>query len=153
LLSTEKLMPLDATNFRKPIVTAVPDRRQSEPVHIIPVPPVPPERGGGDPRRLHIVVEVRLPPPRRRPTTALWWWAVALTMVALAAHAQPATWESYDLGSRPSLAVSLISTNGWLALSGVARNCGRRRTAPSTAEQEVPAATCTESISKMHSDN
>jgi hypothetical protein len=64
------------------------------------LPPTPPERGGSPRRPVHIVVEVRLPaPPRHRPRAALWWWAVALAMIALAAHAQPVEWRSYPFGS------------------------------------------------------
>jgi hypothetical protein len=63
--------------------------------------PFPPERGGGDPRRqVRITIEGHVPaPPTRRRSSALWWWVTALTVLALAAHAQPTEWHSYPFGN------------------------------------------------------
>jgi hypothetical protein len=93
-------MPFDPVGFRQPKVTVLPPTLRAL-GHDVRLPPVVPERRGGEPpRRVHIVIEVRLPaPPRHRPRTAFWWWAVALTMIALAAHAQPTEWRSYPFGS------------------------------------------------------
>jgi hypothetical protein len=93
-------MPFDSTNFRSANIRLAPAMLR-ESGHDVRLPPAAPNRrGGGGPRRVHIVIEVRLPaPPRHRSRIALWWWFVALMVVALAAHAQPTEWRSYPFGS------------------------------------------------------
>jgi hypothetical protein len=93
-------MPFDPANVR----VLPPSLR--EPSHTVDLPPVPPERGGGGPRRVHIVIEIvdRRQPQRRRSsigTFAVMLFAliVALALFGCAAHAQPSQWESYRQGS------------------------------------------------------
>ena len=93
-------MPFDATGFRPPKVTVLPPTLR-EPSHDARLPPVVPERRGGEPpRRVHIIIEIedrRRPPVRRR--GGILWWIVAFGLIALAAHAQPVEWHSYPFGS------------------------------------------------------
>jgi hypothetical protein len=111
-------MPFDATGFRKPTVTVLPPALR-EPGHDVRLPPVVPERRGGEPpRRVHIVIEVRLrPAPRHRPRSALLWWAVAFAVIALAAHAQPTEWRSYPFGSGTNYTGTDAQGREWTARS------------------------------------
>lgn len=63
-------------------------------------PPVIPERGGDDPRRVHVEIVVHMPAAPKRRRGALWWWLLALMVLALAAHAQQPTgeWRTYPFG-------------------------------------------------------
>jgi hypothetical protein len=81
--------PASPTGFRPPRVTVLPPT----------LVPMEPGEGGG-PGRVHIEVVVHLPsPPARRRSSALWWWLLALMFIAVAAHAQPAEWRSYEFGN------------------------------------------------------
>jgi hypothetical protein len=105
-------MPFDPAGFRPPNVTVLPPVLR-ELGHDVRLPPVVPERRGGEPpRRVHIVIEiVDRRQPQRRPSpigTVLLWLFVLSAALALfgctTAHAQdtlrvPTEWRSYPFGS------------------------------------------------------
>jgi hypothetical protein len=85
-------MPFDATHLRRP-------------AHMVHLPPVMPEGGGGGPRRIHVQIEIidRRSPPTPLPRVELLKLLVALILLVAifgcAAHAQPTSWQSYPFGS------------------------------------------------------
>jgi hypothetical protein len=104
-------VPFDASNWRQPAATRrqpAATRRQPS-VTVLPptitdsgirLPPISPERGGGGgPQRIHIDITITdrcAPAPRRRTGSLLGWLLVLLLIAALAAHAQPITYEHFS---------------------------------------------------------